>query len=45
MTDTGITILRGKFSLTSMGSLNFHFLSSISEPDVASQLHLGTFYT
>lgn len=39
MTDTGITIIRDKFSLTSMGSLHFHFPSSISEADVASQLH------
>lgn len=37
MTDTGTTILRGK-SPTSVGS----FLSSISEPDVASRLKLGT---
>lgn len=40
MTDTGTTILRGKFSPTSVGS----FLSSISEPDVASQMKLGTCY-
>lgn len=41
MTDTGTTILRGKFSPTSVGS----FLSSISKPDVASRLKLGMCYT